>query len=224
MNPADPMQTLAAPGLRLEPLLAGHADELYAVLCEPDMFRWIDQPPPASLQALRERFRLLQARMPPDGSEAWLNWALRPLMAEQACIGKTQAEQADCIGQTQGKQAACVGLVQATVMPETSSKPAWAWIAYQLSAAWRGRGLARAATAAMIEHLRQDWGCVRCLACVEAENLASIRLLQALGFVAASADEAAEHSLSASERLFVLQDAAPQLSDRCPVPASGPAR
>lgn len=181
MNPADPMQALAAPGLRLEPLLASHADELYAVLREPGMFRWIDQPPPASLQALRERYALLQARMPPDASQAWLNWALRPLDGEQASIG----------------------LVQATVLPEGSGS--WAWVAYQLSAAWRGRGLARGATAAMIEHLRQHWGCTRWLATVEAENLASVRLLQALGFAAATADEAAAHRLAASERLFVLR-------------------
>lgn len=215
------MKVLVAPGLRLEPLLAGHADELYAVLCEPDMFRWIDPSPPASLQALRERYRLLQARMPPDGSEAWLNWALRPLQGEQACSGRL------------GNRQACIGLVQATVVPESAGQAAWAWVAYQLSAAWRGRGLARAATAAMIDHLRQDWGCTRCLACAEAENLASIRLLRALGFVEASADEAAPHRLAASERLFVLQlaaaleaPAAPPLSDRCPAPApiSGPAR
>ena len=55
-----------------------------------------------------------------------------------------------------------------------------------------------------MEHLRATCGVIRFLATVEADNERSVRLLQRLGFRAATEAEAREHELSATERLFVL--------------------
>ena len=55
-----------------------------------------------------------------------------------------------------------------------------------------------------MDHLRATCRVIRFLATVDAKNERSIRLLQRLGFRAATRAEASEHGISATERLFVL--------------------
>ena len=47
------MQALVTTRLRLDPLCAGHADALFPILADPRHARYLDDPPPASLDALR---------------------------------------------------------------------------------------------------------------------------------------------------------------------------
>lgn len=168
------MDTLFTPDLTLEPLVAGHAEAMFDVLSEPELYRYLDFGPPPSLDHLRGVYEALEARVSPDGSRLWLNWVVRP------------------------RDEAPVGFVQATV------SGADAWVAYVLSREFWGRGYAFQATQAVIEHLRATCGVARFLATVEAGNERSVRLLQRLGFRAASEAEVQEHELSATERLFVL--------------------
>ena len=168
------MDTLFTPDLTLEPLVAGHAEAMFAVLGAPELYRYLDFGPPPSLEHLRGVYEELEARVSPDGSQLWLNWVIRP----------------------QG--GVPVGFVQATV------SGAEAWIAYVLAKEWWGRGYAFQATQAVVDHLRAACGVVRFLATVEAGNARSVRLLRRLGFRVATEAEAREHELSATERLFVL--------------------
>ena len=170
------MPALAAEGLVLEPLTAAHAEAMFALLSDPVLYRYIDEAPPADVDKLRARYRRLESRTSADGGEAWLNWIVREP------------------GQPP------LGFVQATVLDDGS-----AWVAYLLGSAHQGRGHATRATAAMLAHLEAAHGTTRLLANVELENLASIRLLQRLGFRAATAAEAARHEPTASERIFVRE-------------------
>lgn len=170
--------TLHAEGLVLEPLCAAHADELFAVLADPALYRHIGHPPPASAELLREVYRGLEARRSPDGREAWLNWVVRS-----------------------AETGAAMGYVQATVLARGR-----AWVAYVLGRAHQGGGHATRATRAMMDHLRAAHGVHRFLASVEQDNAASIRLLERLGFRLATPIEAAAHRLDASERLYLLND------------------
>jgi RimJ/RimL family protein N-acetyltransferase len=171
--PGDPMVGLQAGELRLEPLLPAHAPAMFELLAEPALYRYTDDAPPASQQALRERYERLATRRSPDGRQQWLNWVLR---LPGGGLG---------------------GYVQATVL--TSGE---AWIGYVLAPAHGGRGLATRAVDAMACHLREAWGVTRLLASVEADNLPSIRLLQRLGFSEAPA-EARHRGLVSSEQLWV---------------------
>jgi ribosomal-protein-alanine N-acetyltransferase len=168
------MDTLTTDRLVLEPLVAGHAETLYAVLSEPELYRYLDYGPPPSLEHLRAVYEELEARVSPDGSQLWLNWAVRP----------------------HGRPP--VGFVQATV------GGADAWVAYVLARESWDRGFATEAVQAMIGHLRSACGVTRFLATTDEGNGRSIRLLRRLGFRAATEAEAREHELSAGERLFVL--------------------
>ena len=168
------MQSLETDDLLLEPLVAGHAEAMFPLLSDPALYRWIDEAPPADLARLRARYDRLETRTSADGRQHWLNWVVRRP------------------GQPP------LGYLQATVLEDGS-----AWVAYLLGSAHQGQGIATRATAAMLAHLEEAYGATRLLANVEAENGPSIRLLQRLGFRAATAAEAARHEPTASERIFV---------------------
>jgi RimJ/RimL family protein N-acetyltransferase len=168
------MDTLTTADLVLEPLTAGHAEAMFEVLRDPELYTYLDYGPPPTAEHLRGVYEQLEARVSPDGSELWLNWVVCP----------------------QG--GAPVGFVQATV------GGADAWVAYVLARESWGRGYAFRATRAVVDHLRATCGVIRFLASVEGENGRSVRLLERLGFRPATEAEAREHVLSATERLFVL--------------------
>ena len=170
------MQTLATPRLRLEPLVAAHADALYPVLADPRQLEYLDHGAPASLEALRERHRKLESRRSADRREHWLNWALLHIDGDGNAIG----------------------FVQATVLADRR-----AWVAYQVAFAHWGQGLATEATRAMLEHLSAHYGVTQCMATVDARNARSWRLLERLGFGRAALDQKARLHVQAGAILYL---------------------
>jgi ribosomal-protein-alanine N-acetyltransferase len=168
------MQTIVTPTLTLEPLLASHADAMFELLSDQAIYQYLDYAPPASAEYLRGVYARLEARRSPDGSEAWLNWVIRP------------------------RDQPLVGYVQATVAHNRS-----AHVAYVLASKYWGHGYAQLAVAAMLEHLASTYDVGRCLATVEVENQRSIRLLERLGFHPVAAHDLHGHQLSTTERRFV---------------------
>jgi ribosomal-protein-alanine N-acetyltransferase len=167
------MQAITTARLVLEPLTVGHANDMFELLSDSALYRYLDYPTPASLEHLRSVYSRLEGGKSPDGSQLWLNWVVRlhghiPL-----------------------------GYVQATVADQT------AWVAYVLSRKHWGCGYAEEATRAMLEHLASFYGVVRYQASVESENQRSIRLLERLAFHTATAAEQEGHDFSKTERLFI---------------------
>ena len=150
------MNAIVAEGITLEPQTRAHAAEMFAVLSDPAIYEY-ENAPPASLEWLRARFEKLETRRSADGGEQWLNWVLRVPSAE------------------------LIGYVQATVRADASAA-----IAYELASAYWGRGLARQAVAAMMRELVERYGVVFFTAIAKRANLRSTRLLERLGFSAAS--------------------------------------
>jgi ribosomal-protein-alanine N-acetyltransferase len=167
------MQTLHTPRLVLEPLMVAHADALYPILADPRQLEYLDQGAPASLEALRERYRRLESRRSGDGREHWLNWAI--VMPAHG--------------------AGAIGFVQATVLLEDRR----AWVAYEVGCACWGRGIATEATQAMLEHLVSAYAVTGFMATVDRRNERSWRLLQRLGF---SRAEAAAADVSEGDWLY----------------------
>lgn len=167
------MQPLQATHLRLEPLTVAHAQAMFAVLSEPQLYRHLDYGPPPSLEHVRNVYAQLEQRASPDGTAIWLNWIVVPDGGEP------------------------IGVVQATVEPQGV-----AWVAYVVGSAYWGRGHAHAATSAMLEHLAQAYRVETFMATVEVENARSIALLQRLGFAQAGDEELARHALTPTERLY----------------------
>ena len=149
------MRLIAAEDLTLEPQVAAHADEMFAVLSDPALYEYENEPP-ASLEWLRTRFTKLESRRSGDGSEQWLNWVIRLPSSE------------------------AVGYVQATVHEDGRAA-----IAYVLGSRHWGRGIASRAVRAMLEELVAQYGVQSFTAELKRENHRSMRLLERLGFQAA---------------------------------------
>jgi RimJ/RimL family protein N-acetyltransferase len=168
------VDTLRTSDLVLEPLTAGHAEAMFEVLRDPELYAYLDYGPPPSAEHLRGVYEELEARVSPDGSQLWLNWVIRP------------------------RGGPPVGFVQATVTGGD------AWVAYVLARESWGRGYAFQATRAVVDHLRAGCGVTRFLATVDAGNERSIRLLLRLGFRVATGAEARAQEIAATERLLLL--------------------
>jgi len=188
----DP-QRIATAGLVLEPLTAAHAEEMFEVLSDPAIYRYLDQPAPASIDALREIYVRRERRLSPEGDQIWLNWVIR--------VGD-------------GTPA---GYVQATIV-----SPDDAWIAYVLASKYWGCGYGFAAMSAMLEHLTVDYAVRRFLATAEIGNERSIRLLEHLGFRPATEDATPGRDLPTGERLFARYKPR-NLQRLCQAPSALPA-
>lgn len=148
----DPMRPLRCDRCTLEPLVAAHAEAMFAVLGDPALYEF-ERAPPVSVDALRERYQRLEWRGPPDGSEGWLNWVLR-LPGGDLC-----------------------GVVQATVLADGQ-----AWVAYELASAHWRQGIGSAAVRAMLAELADHHGVHTAVAALKAANHRSAGLLRHLGF------------------------------------------
>ena len=146
------MRAVAGAGVTLEPQSASHASELFAVVSDPSLYEFIDNKPPASEDAFRQRLQALESRLSPDGTEHWLNWTVRNATGD------------------------LVGYVQATVTPDRSAE-----IAYVIGRAFWRKGYAFAACATMIGELRSTYGVSRITATLDPANQPSLALLRKLG-------------------------------------------
>ncbi len=176
-----PMRRVATTRLTLEPQVAAHADEMFVVLGDPAIYEYENEPP-QSLEGLRERFAELERRWSPNGRERWLNWVIR-LPSSQL-----------------------IGYVQATVYPDGHAS-----VAYELCSTYWGLGLGSAAVQAMMDELAVQHGVRRLTAVLKRENRRSLRLLQGLGFLPASAEAHEFHQVERDEYLMQRELAAPQL-------------
>jgi ribosomal-protein-alanine N-acetyltransferase len=143
---------LRTPRLDLEPLGRGHARAYFEGMRDPAIYTYYAGEPAESIEAATERLARWESRRSPDGRELWLNW----------------------MGRLRG--GAYVGWFQATV---TSAN---ARIGYDVFVPHQRLGFGREATAAMLAHLTGTLRIERVEATVDTENLASIRLLESLGF------------------------------------------
>ena len=167
-----PLRTVTTPALVLEPQVTAHADAMFGVLSDPAIYEHESAPPP-SVAWLRERYRRLETRRSPDGSEQWLNWVVRLPTGELA------------------------GYVQATVHADGRAA-----VAYELASRYWNRGLGRAAVEAMIGELVARHGARTLSAVLKRTNGRSRRLLLRLGFAVASSEAHALWSVEPDEMLM----------------------
>src|SRR5882762_4963243 len=169
------MHVIETGSLTLEPQTAAHAEEMFAVLSDPAIYEYENEPPP-SVDWLRVRFTQLESRRSADGQEQWLNWVIRLPTSE------------------------LIGYVQATVHADGRAA-----IAYELSSAYWGRGLAREAVQAMISELVGHYRVPSLSSVLKRGNLRSMRLLERLGFSPASPEQHVKHRVETNELLMLRE-------------------
>lgn len=168
------MPALRTPRLVLEPLTPAHADDIFAVLADPALYRYLDESAPESVAHLRSVYERRAAGRPAVGNERWLNLIARL------------------------DDGTAIGFVQATVIGTGSAS-----IAYVFGRDHWAQGYACEATEALIAHLAAVHQVEYLMATVEQDNARSIKLLERLAFRQASTDEAASHDLTPTERLYL---------------------
>jgi RimJ/RimL family protein N-acetyltransferase len=131
-----------------------HAARLFVMLCDRELYQFIPQEPPESIALLEERYRRRSVGRSPDGSQVWLNWAMRLRSTEEY-----------------------VGTLESTVLSDRT-----ALIAYTVFAAFRGRGYATEASRCVIELLFSVGEVHTVVADIDTRNVASIHVAEALGF------------------------------------------
>ncbi len=152
----DSERMLATSRLTLEPILPSHAPMLYDQLNDDRMWHFIMlKSRPRSVDHLEQRYQRYATRSSPDGKQTWLNYALR--LADGSYVGT----------------------VQATVEGNRAS------IGYGTFADHWRQGYGTEACRELLRFLFDECAVVTVTATVDSENVASMRLLQALGFTRA---------------------------------------
>jgi [ribosomal protein S5]-alanine N-acetyltransferase len=167
--------TLETERLFLEPLLPEHATLLLEGLADERLYRFIPTDAPESAEALETRYRKLSSRRSPDGSEVWLNFAMR--------LREGTTPEDGAVPQT-----TYVGTLEATVFPDRS-----AYIAYTLFVPSWHHGYAREGCARMLGHLVEDYKVRVVVAEIDTRNAASVSLAEALGFERVGTTLGADH-------------------------------
>ena len=167
------MRLLRTPVCTLEPQVAAHAPEMFAVLSDPAIYEFEGEPPP-SLEALATGYLKRETRLSPDGTEKLLNWVVRLRSGE------------------------LTGYVQATVPPTGAS-----CIGYEFSSQFWRRGIATASISAVLQELAATYQVTTFVAVVKQANFRSISLLRKLGFAEGAAHERARYEATADEVVFL---------------------
>ena len=138
--------TITTERLLLVPMMAADAAAMFPILSDRQLYSFTGEEPPESEEALAARYRKLESRQSPDGSQQWLNWAV-----------------------SLEKRSVAIGYVQATV--STSS----AEIAWVIGSKWQGSGYASEAAAALVKWLLAN-GVTEFRCCIHPDHIASQRV------------------------------------------------
>ena len=165
---------IEASTLRLEPLVAAHAAEMFEPMSAVAIYDYMSERPPSSLSALRARYAVLARGQSADGQQQWLNWIVRLRSGE------------------------CAGFVQATIYPALTADFAFAFAPDH----W-GRGVAFAACHAALPYLVDDRNVSALFATVDPRNARSVRLLLRLGFREVTRADYPHGEVEPNDRVFV---------------------
>jgi ribosomal-protein-alanine N-acetyltransferase len=167
------MDLIESSALRLEPLVAAHAEEMFAPLSAVAIYDYIPGDPPLSAAALRERYARLAKGRAADGRQQWLNWIVRL------------------------NSGRCAGFVQATIYPGRTGD-----FAFAFAPEYWGKGVAFEACQAALPYLYQTLGVTALFATVDPRNTRSIRLLTRLGFDEVTPTDYPHGDVEPNDRVF----------------------
>jgi ribosomal-protein-alanine N-acetyltransferase len=149
---ATRLPTLRTRRLVLEPITEVHATRLLALVSDDRLYEYQPHWLPKSLEELRERFAIYSTGRSRDGRYRQLNWVVR-----------------------RNDDGADVGMVQCTFLEEPK-------IGYQIFVPYWKMGYGKEAVAAALVSLKHRYAANKVMTSVDVDNVASIALLESLGF------------------------------------------
>lgn len=136
--------------LKISPLMESHATDTYAQLQNEEIYHYIPDLPPLTVESLKMHYADL-AQGASSESEKWLNWV----------IAKKECDE-------------IVGTLQSTVMLDEGI----AYIAYVIFPPYWGKGYAFEGVLWMIEHLKKMENIECVIAEIDTRNARSIKLIE----------------------------------------------
>jgi RimJ/RimL family protein N-acetyltransferase len=147
------IDSLESERLVLEVRKEHHANELYELFCEKDLYHYMKRDIPPSAEWLRSGFKVLERLTSPDGKDLWLGWVARDKTTKSP-----------------------VGVFEMTVIEDE------AFIAYTIFKDYWGCGYAVEGAQAMMVYLSQNFALKRFVIEMDTRNRASTKVAEKLGF------------------------------------------
>jgi RimJ/RimL family protein N-acetyltransferase len=144
-------------------MTVAHARRVFEGMQDPEVHRYVPHEPPRSVEDLETLFHK-RITGPNDPGRRWFNWI---------AVVRTSGD--------------AIGNVQITTLPDRT-----ALLGYFLLRPWWRQGYGREACAAVIEWLRRGDLADTLVAEVDSRNVASIALLESLGFTRAGVTKSAD--------------------------------
>lgn len=130
-----------------------HADELFDLLCEKDLYLFTMRNIPISKEWLREGLVSTENMLSRDGKDIWLGWVGRDLVTNKP-----------------------IGLFEMTIAEQE------AFIAYTIFKPYWGMGYAVEGTLAMMEFVKSHYQFSRFVIEMDTRNRTSVKVAEKLGF------------------------------------------
>ncbi|WP_150468554.1 GNAT family N-acetyltransferase [Francisella sp. SYW-9] len=142
---------------KLEPLKQEHADKMFNLLQNKEIYNYIDDTPPSSLDKLEIKYKQREKQISPDNKYIWLNWVIK-------CK----------------KSSEYIGYIQATIpiLEKTT-----AILGYVIFPAYWRKGIATETVSCIITELFKTYKVIEIKAFIDQNNIASIALIKRLGFI-----------------------------------------
>ena len=160
----------------LEPLTAQHADEMWRLLADKQLYEFLALDPPKSVEALAERYERLSRGGSESGDEAWLNWIVRERDSDAA-----------------------IGYVQATIYEDMNCE-----ISVLIARELWSRGYATEACRAVLPTLWLEFGVERLEASLDNRNLAAAVVAERLGFAYYDATDSRDYHIGVPTQEVLL--------------------
>lgn len=162
--------------LSFEPLEERHALELYEPFLAEQIYRFIPERAPKSMESATRQFHALSAGSPLDSNEVWHNWAIRD-----------------------SGSASYVGTLQATIFTDGSL-----WIGYKMAPAYWNNGFATMSVKWLVAELAGRYPGLPVHASVDTRNRASIRVLEKAGFGFIRREPAEIHGMASEDCIYQI--------------------
>lgn len=162
--------------LCFEPLQEQHAFELFELFQADDIYRFIPEKPPASLEVAREQFKQFSVGPDEGSEEIWYNWVIRDTKSE-----------------------VYFGTLQATVFAD-----GLLWVGYKIASIYWNMGIATRSVEWLVAELRNRHPGLPIHASVDTRNHASIRVLEKTGFVLLRKEDAEIHGEASEDFIYQI--------------------
>ena len=130
-----------------------HADELYDLFCEKDLYTYIGRDAPPSKEWLRDGMKTSESLISSDGKEIWLGWVAKEKLSNRP-----------------------VGLFEITIIDNE------AYVAYTVFKPYWKMGYAVEGTNRMIDFITSNYEITRFIIEMDTRNRASVRVAEKLDF------------------------------------------